>query len=70
MPVVVGEVSPLFNHDRLIISTLVNIANLVETPLLWIHEFTLKMMQRLPAWSAPLFSGLWRFFFSDSYSIL
>jgi hypothetical protein len=32
------------------------IANSMKSPFLWIHNFTLKMVQRWPAWSVRHFS--------------
>ena len=36
------------------------IANSIESPFLWIHNFTLKMVQAWPTWSARLFSIFWK----------
>jgi hypothetical protein len=36
----------------------VKVAKSIESPFLWIHDFTLKMGQAWPAWSARLFFNL------------
>jgi len=45
---------------------LVKVAKSIETPFLWIHTFTLKMVQAWPAWSARHFSFLWQIFIFES----
>jgi hypothetical protein len=50
-------------------SRLVTSANLIESSFLWIHNFTLKIVQVWPAWSARHFSIGWQFFFSGCSQI-
>jgi hypothetical protein len=39
-------------------TTVVKVANSIETPVLWIHQFMLKMVEAWPAPAAPVFSML------------
>jgi hypothetical protein len=67
---IAGSPGFCFAVDSTISLALVNLAKSVESPFLWIHQFTLKMVQSWPAFfSSPFSIGLSRLAFLSEQNV-